>query len=104
MYVAKGELKGRTVHGIFVLPTDSTSIFVVDSCYKKRKGVRSFRKKGVVLLSDFNFSVGISVQKDAVIGMFEENTCNASRNLLLLFLNEVKLMICNGRKSLSEPE
>ena len=36
--------------------------------------------------------------------MFVENTCNASGNRLLSFLNEVELMICNGRKLVSEPE
>ena len=36
--------------------------------------------------------------------MFGENTCNASGNRLLSFLNEVELMICNGRKLVSEPE
>ena len=36
--------------------------------------------------------------------MFGENTCNASGNRMLSFLNEVELMICNGRKLVSEPE
>ena len=36
--------------------------------------------------------------------MFGENRCNASGNRLLSFLNEVELMICNGRKLVSEPE
>ena len=36
--------------------------------------------------------------------MFGENTCNISGNRLLSFLNEVELMICNGRKVVSEPE
>ena len=30
--------------------------------------------------------------------MFGEKTCYASGNRLLSFLNEVELMICNGRK------
>ena len=42
--------------------------------------------------------------KVVVVGMFGENTCNASGNRLLSFLNEVELMICNGRKLVSEPE
>ena len=29
--------------------------------------------------------------------MFGEDTCNASGNELISFLNEVKLAICNGR-------
>ena len=63
------------------------------------------QEKGkVVLLGDFNARVGRSAQVDDVVGMFEENTCNASGNRLLFFLNEVELMISNGRKLASEPE
>ena len=36
--------------------------------------------------------------------MFGENTCNASGNRLLSFLNEVKSIICNGRKLVSKPK
>ena len=36
--------------------------------------------------------------------MFEEETCNASGNRLISFLNEVELVICNGRKLVSEPK
>ena len=88
------------------MPTDSASISVVDSCYERLKeDVLSFREKGkVVLLGDFNARVGRSVQIDDVIGMFGEDMCNASGNRLLSFLNEVELMICNGRKLVSEPE
>ena len=39
-----------------------------------------------------------------MVGMFGENACNASGNRLLSFLNEVELVICNGRKLVSEPE
>ena len=39
-----------------------------------------------------------------MIGMFGECTFNASGNRMLSFLNEVELMICNGRKLVSEPE
>ena len=75
------------------------SISVVDSCYERLKeDVLSFREKGkFVLLGDFNARVGRSVQIDDVIGMFGEHMCNASGNRLLSFLNEVELMICNGR-------
>ena len=45
-----------------------------------------------------------STQLDDVVGMFGENTCNDSGSRLLSFLNEVELMICNGRKLLSELE
>ena len=50
-------------------------------------------------------TVGRSAQLDDVVGMFGENTCNASGNRLLSFLNEVELMICNGKNlCLHEPE
>ena len=39
-----------------------------------------------------------------MIGMFGEDTCNASGNKLISFLNEVELVICNGRKPVVEPE
>ena len=88
------------------MPTDSTSIYVVDSCYERLKeDVLSFKEKGkIVLLGDFNARVGRTVHIDDVIGMFRLDTCNASGNRLLSFLNEVELIICNGRKLVSEPE
>ena len=91
--------------GCVYMPTDSTSVSVMDSCYESLKeDVLSCREKGkVVLLGDFNARVGRSAQIDDVVGMFGENMCNASGNRLLLFLNEVELMICNGRKLVSEP-
>ena len=81
--------------GCVYMPTDSTSISVVDSCYERLKeNVLSFREKGkFVLLVDFNASVGRSVQIDDMIGMFGEDTRNVSGNRLLSFLNEVELMI-----------
>ena len=45
-----------------------------------------------------------STDVDDVVGMFGEETCNASGNRLILFLNEFELVICNGRKLVSEPE
>ena len=100
--------KGREAlyTGCVYMPTDSASISVVDSCYERLKeDVLSFKEKGkVVLLGDFNARVGRFVQIDDVIGMFGEDTCNPSGNRLLYFLNEVELMICNGRKLVSEPE
>ena len=91
--------------GCVYMPTDSTSVSVMDSYERLKEDVLSFREKGkVVLLGDFNARVGRSAQLDDVGGMFGENTCNASGNRLLSFLNEVKLMICNGRKLVSEPE
>ena len=88
------------------MPTDNTSVSVMDSCYERLKeDVLSFREKGkVVLLGDFNARVGRSSQIDDMVGMFRENTCNASGNRLLSFLNEVETMICNGRKLACEPE
>ena len=87
------------------MPTDSTSVRVSDSSYEKLKeDVLSFKKKGrVVLLGDFNARVGKSVDVDDVIGMFGEETCNASGNRLISFLNEVELVICNGRQLVAEP-
>ena len=38
---------------------------------------------------------------DDIIGMFGEETCNASENI---YLNEVELVICNGRQLVTEPE
>ena len=88
--------------GCVYMPTDSTSVSVMDSCYERLKeDVLSFREKGKVV---FNARVGRSAQIDDVVGMFGENTCNVSGNRLLSFLNEVKLMICNGRKLVPEPE
>ena len=53
-----------------------------------KEDVLSFREKGkVVLLGDFNARVGRSAQIDDVVGMFGENTHNASGNRLLSFLN-----------------
>ena len=54
-----------------------------------------------MLLGDFNARVGRSVELDDVIGMFGGDTCNASGNRLVSFLNEV---VCNGRKFMLEPE
>ena len=48
-------------------PNDSTSVSVMDSCYERLKeDVLSFKEKGrVVLLGDFNARVGRSAQIDA---------------------------------------
>ena len=47
------------------MPTDITSVAVVESCYGRLKeDVLSFREKGrVVLLGDFNARVGRSVSR-----------------------------------------
>ena len=57
-----------------------------------------------MLLGDFSARVSRSVEVDDVIGMFGEDTCNASGNRLISFLNEVELVVCNGRKLVVEPE
>ena len=90
--------------GCGYMRTDSTSVAVVESCYGRLKeDVLSFREKGwVVLLGNFNAHVGRSV--DDVIGVFGEDTCYASGNRLISFLNEVELVVCNGRKLVVEPE
>ena len=80
------------------MPTDCTNSASIEGCYGKLKeDVLNFKEKGrVVLLGDFNARVGKSVEMDDVIGMFGEDTCNASGNRLISFLNEVELVVCNG--------
>ena len=64
-----------------------------------------FPSKGRVLLwGDFNARVGKSADVDDVIGMFGENTCNSSGNLLIELLQNCNLMACNGRTLLSDPQ
>ena len=65
----------------------------------------SMKERGqVVLLGDFNARVGKSSELDDVIGMFGEGKCNASGNRLISFLNEVELVVCNGREFTVEPQ
>ena len=45
--------------------------------------------------------MGRSTEIDDMIGMFVKDICNASGNRLLSFLNEVQLMVFNGRKPVS---
>ena len=58
--------------GCVYIPTDSTSIAIVDSCYDRfKEDVLGFREKGTVeLLGDFNARVSRSVDVDNVVGMF----------------------------------
>ena len=74
----------------------------MDSCYDRfKEDVLGFNEKGlVVLLGDFNARVGTcrSADVDDVMGLFGEDTCNASGNRLVSFLNEVELVACNCRK------
>ena len=88
------------------MPTDCTKSASIEGCFEKLKeDVLSFKEKGrVVLLGDFNARVGKSVELDDVVGMFGEDTCNASGNRLISFLNEVELVVYNGRSLVLEPE
>ena len=53
------------------MPTDSTSVAVVESCYGRlNEDVLSFRKKGQVVLLDFTARVGRSLEVDDMIDMF----------------------------------
>ena len=56
------------------------------------------------MLGDFNARVGKSSQVDDVIGMFGEDTRNASGNRWISFLIELDLVVCNGKKLVVEPE
>ena len=98
--------RGALVVGCVYMPTDSASVRFLEECYSKQKdGVLSFRKKGeVVLLEDFNARVSRAVDSDNVIGMFGEDTCNSSGNRLISFLYEVDMVVCNGRRLVSDPE
>ena len=70
-----------------------------------KEDVLGFKPKGrVILLGDFNAGVGRSTDIYDVVGLFGEETCNASGNKLVSFLNEVELIICNGRQLVLEPE
>ena len=59
-------------------------------------------KRRVVLLRDFNAGVGKSVKIE--IRLFGEDVCNVIGNMLVSFLNEVELVVCNGRTFVSEPD
>ena len=106
MKVRGGRGRSALYVGCVYMPTDSRSVAAVDATYVRLKeDVLSFRQKGkVVLLGDFNARVGRSVELDDVIGMFGEDTCNASGNRLVSFWNEVEMVVCNGRKFKLEPE
>ena len=92
--------------GCVYMPTDSTSVVVLDTCYERLKeDMLSFREKGkVILLGDFKARVGKPADDDDVIGKFREDTCNASGNKLISLLREVELVACNGRQLVSEQQ
>ena len=76
-----------------------------DGYERLKEDVLEYQQKGrVVLLGDFNARVSKSTDVDDVIGIFGEDTCNRSGNNLISFLNELELVICNGRQCVSEPE
>ena len=41
---------------------------------------------------------------DDAIDIFGEDTCNSSCNRLISILNEVELVVCNGRSLVVEPQ
>ena len=88
------------------MPTDCANSASIEGCYEKlEENVLSFKeKRRVVLLGDFNARDGKSVELDDVVDMFGEDTCNASGNRLISFLNEVELVVCNGRSLVVDPE
>ena len=103
MKVRGGRGRSALYVGCVYMPSDSTSVAAVDAGYVRLKeDLHSFRqKRKVVLLGDFNARVGRSVELDNVIGMFGEDTCNASGNSLF---DDVEMVVCNGRKFMLEPE
>ena len=50
------------------------------------------------------YRLGRSAEVDDVIGTFGEDACTASGNRLVSLLNEVEMVVCNGRKFVLEPE
>ncbi len=88
------------------MPTDSENVSVIESSYSALKDdVLRMKERGqVVLLGDCNARVGKSSELDDIIGMFGEGKCNASGNRLISFLNEVELVVCNGREFTVQPQ
>ena len=82
-------MEGKLCIFVVYMPSDGTSISVINNSYEKfKEDVLSFKQKGrVLLLGDFNARVGKAVDVNDVIGMFGEKTCNASGNRLISFLS-----------------
>ena len=100
--IGRGE-RGRSAlySGCVYIPTDGSGVATIDD----REYILTFKQKGkVVLLGDFNARVGKFSEVDDVMGMFGGETCNASGNKLISLLNEVELVVCNGRKLVVEPK
>ena len=85
------------------MPTEGSAAAVIEDDYERLKE-DVFEYQQIVLLGYFNARVGKSTDVDDVIGIFREDTCNRSGNKLISFLNELELVICNGRWRVSEPE
>ena len=62
----------------------------------------TLNRRGWLLCLDAR--VGKSSVVDVVIGMFGEETCNASGSQLISFLSKVEFVVCNGRNQVVEPE
>ena len=92
----RGE-RGRSVLyiGCVYMLTDCTGTANIDDSYNLlMNDILAFKQKGkVVVLGDFNARVGMPSVVDDVIGMFGEETCNASGSNLISFLNEVALVV-----------
>ena len=82
------------------MPTEGSAAAVIEDDYERLKE-DVFEYQQIVL---HNARVGKSTDVDDVIGIFREDTCNRSGNKLISFLNELELVICNGRRCVSEPE
>lgn len=71
------------------MPTDSIGAADLYKSYTV-----SLKRCLILLLGDFSARVGKSAEVNNVIGMFREESCNASDNRLVPFLNEVDLYTC----------
>ena len=99
----RGERGRLALHtGCVYIPTDRTSVAVLDTCYERLKeDVLSFREEGkVVSLGDFNPRVVKVADSDDVIGKLGEDTCYASGNTLISPLHKVELVAGKGRQLL----
>ena len=81
------------------MPTEGTAAAVIEDSYERLK--EDVLEYQIVLLGDFNAGVGKSTDVDDAIGIYGEDTCNRSGNKLISFF---KLVICNGRRCVSEPQ
>ena len=104
--VRRGRGKESVYIGCIYMPTTTTTVSTMNTCYKNLKeDVLIFKEKGMVmLLGDFNARVGTTSEIDEVIGMFSKETSNDNGEKLVSFLTEVDLVSCNGRTFVTEPE